>query len=88
MDAEKFKNKISQLGSMVRVHNGLWDKDGYKDTVLAPNPVTEVCGDCNKVVQDRVVTFEVKWGYKDQPYWLKKCLVCKEKIAIKNSNNK
>lgn len=88
MDKEIFKNKLEEVGSLVRVRNGFWDKDGYKDMILLPHPVTEVCGDCNRVVKDRVVTFEIKWGYKEKPYWLKKCSICKEKTTIKNTKDK
>ena len=88
MDKEIFKRKLDQMGTMIRARNGLWDKDGYKDVILEPHPTKEVCGDCNKIVENRVVTFEVKWGYKEQPYWLKKCQICKEKIALKKAKDK
>ena len=85
MDQEKFKNKILPLGALVKISRRNAIEDGFEDTEFRLHPIKKLCTDCNWVVANRVVTYEVKWSRKEPPYWVKKCLVCKEKTALKDN---
>jgi hypothetical protein len=52
---------------------------------IRSNPYTEHCGDCDQVVTGRVVEYVKKFDSKDNfKHWQKKCLICREKIVVKN----
>lgn len=54
-------------------------KDAYIDHsqeyILRDRP--RACDDCGRQVINRQIMYQIKWGYKDIPYWQKKCQNCK-----------
>lgn len=88
MDKEVFKNKISALGTLVRNKGGYAADGGFDERVFRVDHKAKPCGDCGDMVVDRVITFELKWGYKDIPHWVKRCGICKEKTVLKKTSTK
>jgi len=82
MDKNEFEEKIHPLGRFKRALKGIspLEPEAYEDLIFIPNPSTQVCGDCHRVVQNRKVVVEKKFR-KHDTVWVKKCLVCKEKFT-------
>lgn len=81
MEKKLFEETLHPIGKFKRALKGSSPIDeAYEDLVFIPNPSTQICGDCNRVVQNRRVTIEKKFR-KNDTFWIKKCQLCKQKFT-------
>jgi hypothetical protein len=94
MESQKFNQIVEKL--MVRrietytesYKQRLKNKPSEESQQLVLRPEPRPCRDCGDMVVERRVTFQKKWGYKDIPYWQKKCDTCRIRTPGLDIDNK
>lgn len=78
MDKKDFDDKIIHLGQFKKMTPGFdaGTPPAFVDLKFIPASKSKPCRDCNEVVEDRQVIYEVRWGRKGEAFWQKKCLNC------------
>jgi hypothetical protein len=79
MKKDLFEKLVEPLGKFRRKMGGHNTEEAYEDVVFVPEKTEKPCGDCDLVVEDRIIIIERKLDHSNQPYWRTKCHNCKKK---------